>query len=62
MSQTEDWREERQRCLHRARLVVVKVGSAVLSDADGLSDTVMADLARQLATLRGSDGVLRKSF
>lgn len=56
MSQTEDWREERQRCLHRARLVVVKVGSAVLSDADGLSDTVMAGLARQLATLRGSDG------
>lgn len=56
MARTEDWREERRRCLARARLVVVKVGSAVLADADGLSDAVMAGLARQLATLRGEDG------
>ena len=56
MSRTEEWREERRRCLERARLVVVKVGSAVLTDADGLSDNVMSGLARQLATLRGVDG------
>lgn len=56
MAQTDDWRQERQHCLSRARLVVVKVGSAVLTDADGLSDTVISGLARQLADLRGADG------
>ena len=57
MSRNEDWHEERRRCLERARLVVVKVGSAVLAGENGLSEAVMTGLARQLAILRGNDGV-----
>ena len=49
---TEDWRQERARVLAQARVVVVKVGSAVLTDAQGLSMPVLENLAGQLARLR----------
>lgn len=49
---TEDWRQERARVLAQARVVVVKVGSAVLTDAQGLSLPVLENLAGQLARLR----------
>ena len=49
---TEDWRQERARVLAQARVVVVKVGSAVLTDANGLSMPVLENLAGQLAQLR----------
>ena len=49
---TEDWQQERARVLAQARVVVVKVGSAVLTDADGLSVPVLENLAAQLAGLR----------
>ena len=42
---TEDWRQERARVLAQARVVVVKVGSAVLTDAQGLSMPVLENLA-----------------
>ena len=48
----EDWQHERARVLVQARVVVVKVGSAVLTDADGLSVPVLENLAAQLAGLR----------
>ena len=40
----EDWQHERARVLAQARVVVVKVGSAVLTDANGLS---MPDAVRE---------------
>lgn len=47
---TEDWRQERARVLAQARVVVVKVGSAVLTDiTQGLSMPVLENLAGQLA-------------
>ena len=48
----EDWQQERARVLAQARVVVVKVGSAVLTDANGLSMPVLENLAAQLAQLR----------
>ena len=48
----EDWQQERARVLAQARVVVVKVGSAVLTDANGLSVPVLENLAAQLAQLR----------
>lgn len=48
----EDWQHERARVLAQARVVVVKVGSAVLTDADGLNVPVLENLAAQLASLR----------
>ena len=41
MERPEDWRQERARVLAQARVVVVKVGSAVLTDAMGLSAAVL---------------------
>ena len=48
----EDWRQERARVLTQTRVVVVKVGSAVLTDANGLCASVLDNLAGQLARLR----------
>lgn len=56
MRPSADWREERRRALEGARLAVVKVGSAVLTNADGLAEDVMAGIAGQLAALRGASG------
>lgn len=48
----ESWQQERARVLSQARVVVVKVGSAVLTDASGLNSEVLEGLAAQLAFLR----------
>ena len=56
-----DWKEEKQQILEHARCVVFKVGSAVLTDAEGLNASVMASLSRQIAALRGPvDGQMRR--
>ena len=55
----EDWQQERARVLAQARVVVVKVGSAVLTDANGLSLPVLENLAGQLA-LAKAQGELAK--
>ncbi|MDR2055543.1 MAG: glutamate 5-kinase [Desulfovibrio sp.] len=52
----EDLRRERRRAVSQARAVVVKVGSAVLSDARGLDTAVVSGLARQMALVQGSPG------
>lgn len=49
---SESWQQERARVLAQARVVVVKVGSAVLADASGLNSEVLEGLAAQLAFLR----------
>ncbi|MBO4300651.1 MAG: glutamate 5-kinase [Desulfovibrio sp.] len=48
----DDWQHERFIALSQARLIIVKVGSAVLTGQHGLDVAVMEDLARQLASLR----------
>ncbi len=45
--------QERQQTLANAKRVLVKVGSAVLTDERGLDLTVVNSLARQLASLHG---------
>ncbi len=50
--QGESWQQERARVLAQARVIVVKVGSAVLADAKGLNISVLEGLAAQLAALR----------
>lgn len=46
-----DWQSERQEVLEQARCVVVKVGSAVLTDEHGLDLNVIKNLVSQLAFL-----------
>ncbi|MDR3319429.1 MAG: glutamate 5-kinase [Desulfovibrio sp.] len=59
---SENWREARRRAVSQARTVVVKVGSAVLSDAQGLNSAVMSHLAGQMALLLNMhvDGTRRR--
>ena len=47
----EIWLLERSRLLEQARTIVFKVGSAVLTNAQGLNSTVIAHLAEQMATI-----------
>lgn len=54
--QREDWRQERARVLAQARIVVIKVGSAVLADPEGLNTGVLDSLARQVARLATARG------
>lgn len=58
-----DWKAQRNEAMGRARRVVVKVGSAVLTGPDGLDPAVIDSLAGQLAALhdRGLDVVLVSS-
>lgn len=56
MEKQADWRQEKAQALARARVVVIKVGSAVLTDAQGLSTPVLESLARQMAALRTAPG------
>ena len=58
-----DWREDRNHRLTKAKRVLIKVGSAVLTTGEGLSVEVIASLAAQMATLhaRGVDIVLVSS-
>ncbi len=55
-----DWQAERARVLREARCIVVKVGSAVLTSAQGLDAAVMEDLVAQLAGLRGTGEISRR--
>lgn len=59
----DDWREIRRRTIQAARLVVVKVGSAVLTNEKGLDCRVINRLADQIAALhdRGVNIVLVSS-
>jgi glutamate 5-kinase len=59
----DDWQGERRRILSRARRVVIKVGSAVLTSQDGLDLRVVGRLADQISALhdRGLDLVLVSS-
>lgn len=52
MEGRENWREAQARLLRQARLVVVKVGSAVLTGPHGLEEATLASLAEQMAALR----------
>lgn len=58
-----DWREQRRQVLGKARRVLIKVGSAVLTSAEGLDQRVITRLADQIASLhdRGLDIVLVSS-
>jgi glutamate 5-kinase len=60
MEQGTDWREQRRRILEKARRVVVKVGSAVLTTEKGLDPRVVNRLVDQLSGLhdRGLEIVL----
>jgi glutamate 5-kinase len=60
MEQTTDWREQRRRILEKAKRVVIKVGSAVLTTEKGLDPRVVNRLADQIAGLhdRGLEIVL----
>ncbi|MBQ9407489.1 MAG: glutamate 5-kinase [Desulfovibrio sp.] len=55
----DDWRHERAACLAQSRLLLVKVGSAVLSGPSGLDAAVMEGLATQLTLLRYIGGEQR---
>lgn len=59
----ESIQKERQTVIGRAKRVLIKVGSAVLTNADGLDHEVLEGLVRQLATLhaKGLDIVLVSS-
>lgn len=58
-----DWRERKEKALAEARLIVIKVGSAVLTGRDGLDLRVVNRLADQIGQLhdRGLDVVLVSS-
>ena len=52
-----DWREEKRAALAHARLVIIKIGSAVLTDPSGLCASVLENIAAQMAALRGGLGM-----
>lgn len=60
MEQSIDWRQQRRQILEKARRVIVKVGSAVLTTQKGLDLRVVNRLADQIAALhdRGMELVL----
>ncbi|NHZ46524.1 glutamate 5-kinase, partial [Desulfovibrio sp. XJ01] len=47
-----DWQAERRRALADARCVVVKVGSAVLTNGEGLDLAMVESLAGQLSAVQ----------
>jgi len=51
MEQTTDWRDQRRRILEKAKRVIIKVGSAVLTSEKGLDERVVNRLADQIAAL-----------
>lgn len=50
-----DWRSERARVLAEAKCLVVKVGSAVITDTCGLQYEIISSLAAQLAAVRAAN-------
>jgi glutamate 5-kinase len=58
-----DWRKDRNHRLTKAKRVLIKVGSAVLTSGEGLDAAVLTSLAAQMAALhgRGVDIVLVSS-
>ena len=58
-----DWKAARKQALDRARRVVIKVGSAVLTGPDGLDPAIIDSLAGQISSLhdKGLDVVLVSS-
>ena len=50
-----DWREQRRRILEKAKRIIVKVGSAVLTTEKGLDHRVVNRLADQIAGLHDRD-------
>lgn len=55
-----DWKSERERVLCDAKCLVVKIGSAVLTDSQGLRADVLHSLAAQLAQIQRMGGGERK--
>ena len=55
-----DWKSERERALCDAKCLVVKIGSAVLTDSQGLRADVLHSLAAQLAQIQRMGGGERK--
>lgn len=51
MTDMKNWREKRNKILNSARLIVIKVGSAVLTSPDGVDVRVVNSLADQIANL-----------
>ena len=60
MELSTDWREQRRRILEKAKRVIIKIGSAVLTTDKGLDPRVVNRLADQIAGLhdRGLEIVL----
>nr|WP_297670585.1 glutamate 5-kinase [uncultured Desulfovibrio sp.] len=56
----DDWRQERAAALAQARLLIVKVGSAVLTGPRGLDAGVLEGLAAQLVRLCAAGGGQRR--
>ena len=50
-----DWQAEKSEVMAQARCVVVKVGSAVLTNEKGLNLEVIEDLVKQLAFLHSKN-------
>lgn len=53
----QDWHEEKRQALAHARLIIIKIGSAVLTDKDGLCAPVLENIAAQMAALRDGLGM-----
>ncbi len=47
----ENWQKEKQECLLNTRTIVIKVGSAVLTNKEGLNFPVLENIVEQIATL-----------
>lgn len=51
MSELNNWRDKRDQILSQAKLIVIKVGSAVLTSPEGVDEQVVSRLADQIANL-----------
>lgn len=53
----QDWYVEKRQALAQARLIIIKIGSAVLTDREGLCTPVLENIAAQMAALRAGLGM-----